>query len=73
MSIYNKTIVQMIKNKMNDGLAKLDEKHHLLFKRMYSPDNLDRSLEDIVANFPPDKLDNAYDQIERTLIKLGRV
>lgn len=49
------------------GLAKCNNKQILLFKRMYSPNNLDADINSIVDNMPEDKLDWAMQQVQRTL------
>ena len=39
----------------------------MLFKRMYSPNNLDLDIEDIVDSMPEDRLDWAMTQVYKTL------
>ena len=55
-----------------DGLNKLTPEHHLLFRRMYSPWELEKPLEDVVRDLPEDRLDWALKQIERTLDKIKK-
>lgn len=54
---------------LKESLKKCNEAQIKLFKRMYSYDNLGRSIEDVVDNIPSEKLDWAMQQVSRTLNK----
>ena len=54
---------------LKKGLAQCNEAQQTLFKRMYSHDNLEASIDDVVDNVPLDRLDHAMQQVERTLSK----
>jgi hypothetical protein len=54
---------------LKDSLALCSEAQQLLFKRMYSHENLDLSIDEVINNIPSDKLDWAMKQVERTLAK----
>jgi hypothetical protein len=55
---------------MKDGLAKLPEKNHDIFRRMYSHKDLEKDINQIVDDLPEDKLDWAMMQIQRSVDKL---
>jgi len=55
------------KLRIKKGLEKLDKGCHSLFKRMYSHDNLERDINEVVDRIPDNKLDNALSQVERTI------
>lgn len=65
----NDSIIEFARDSIKQGLAQLEEKHHTLFKRMYSHDDLSRDIYDVVDAIPVEKLDNALSQVERTLKK----
>lgn len=50
-----------------EGLKRCTEPQQLLFKRMYSHNNLDATIEEVVTKISTVKLDHAYTQVERTL------
>ena len=49
------------------NIAICSNKAKLLFKRMYSHDNLDKKLNDIIDDMPDDKLSWAMTQLQNTL------
>jgi len=51
------------------GLIQLPESNQLFFKRMYSHDNLEADISDVVKAMPEDKLDWAMQQVQRSLDK----
>ena len=65
----NETMEQFARNKILEGLNALESRHHLLFRRMYSHDDLNRSLDDVVSRIPLDRLSLALTQIENTAKK----
>lgn len=65
----NETLIKNTRDLLKESLAKCDDKQQLMFKRMYSHQNLDISINDAVDNMPSDKLEWALSQVERTLAK----
>lgn len=63
----NKTVVRFMREQIKKGLDKLEDKHRLFFKRMYSQAIMSKSINDIIDNMPEQKLDWALTQIENTL------
>ena len=62
-----KSTENIIKQQIKDGLSLLEEKHLTLFRRMYAPEQLDNSIDDIVDQMPVEKLKHALFQIENTI------
>lgn len=56
-----------IRQEIKAGLAVLFERHHMLFKRMYSPDDLDADINDVVDFMPRDKLAWALMQVNNSI------
>ncbi len=67
----NDQLQEFAKTQLKDGLAKLPENSRMLFKRMYSHDDLSAYIDDIVDVMPEDKLDWAMQQVQRSLDKLA--
>ena len=65
----NNQIQDFARQTLKDGLSQLPEDSQLLFKRMYSHENLEASINDVVDSMPEDKLDWAMQQVERSLAK----
>ncbi len=65
----NKDTQEHIRNKIRAGLAQLDTSNRLIFKRMYARGNLDASIKETVDAVPPEKLDWAMQQVQRSLDK----
>lgn len=65
----NNQLQNFARNNLKEGLAKLPESNQMLFKRMYSHDDLTRDINEVVDLIPEDKLDWAMQQVENTLIK----
>ncbi len=61
------TISDFTRTKIKEGLAKLNDKHQLLFKRMYSHNNLELPIDEVVDNMPSDRLSWALEQVETTI------
>ena len=51
------------------GLLQCTDPQKLLFRRMYSHKNLEKTIDDVVDAMPAEKLENALDQVERTVVK----
>jgi hypothetical protein len=54
---------------LKEGLAQCSNGEQLSFKRMYSHNNLDMPIDEVIDNMEPDRLDWAMDQVRRTLDK----
>ena len=67
--MQNETLKFAAKNILKNLLSQCTEGQQMLFKRMYSHNNLDLSINDVVDNMDPDKMDWAISQCERTLNK----
>lgn len=65
----NKTIEKYAREQIKSGLNQLEEECQMLFKRMYSHNDLKKSIEKVVDDMPTDKLNWALSQIENTLAK----
>ncbi len=52
---------------LKDLLSQCTEDQQMLFKRMYSHDNLERDINDAVDQMPDDKVNWAISQCERTV------
>ena len=65
----NKQMQDFARQTLKDGLTELPAPWQLMFKRMYSHNNLDANIDDVVDNIPEDELDRAMQQVERTLAK----
>lgn len=71
----NKTLERFARQQIKEGLAKLSEEEHRVFKLMYARDHGRRSVEDAVAmpindvvdQMPVDQLDWALTQTENSL------
>jgi len=55
------------KEKLKIQLAECTEGERLVFKRMYSPNNLELPINDIVYQMKNNKLDWAIKQVEQTI------
>ena len=66
----NNQMQEFAKKTLKEGLAQLPDDWQMMFKRMYSHDNLDTPISDVVDNMPDDKLDWAMRQVENTLKKV---
>ena len=65
----NEDLLIFAKTKLIDGLKKCNKDQQFLFKRMYSHDNLDREIEDVVDLMDHEKIDWAMQQVQRTVLK----
>ncbi len=73
--MMNEQLRDFARMTLKDGLAKLEPKHHVIFKRMYARNNGERSIEDalamdindVVDEIPDEKLDHAMQQVQRSL------
>ena len=69
----NNTLSNFARVQLKEGLAKLGEKEHIMFKRIYSHGNLELDINEVVNKIPEEKLDWAMQQVENTLKKRGLV
>lgn len=65
----NKQLQAFARTELKEGLARLPEKQQLFFKRLYSHQNLEANINDVVNAMPVDKLDWAMQQVQRSLDK----
>lgn len=68
----NGSLQEFARNEIKSGLAKLSESNQVFFKRMYSHNNPDADINDVVDGMPEEKLDWAMQQIQRTLEKQSK-
>lgn len=69
----NEQLQNLARIELKSGLSKCTAAEQLLFKRMYSPKNIDLPIDQVVDNMPADRLDWAMQQVQNTLLKFGRV
>lgn len=67
----NEELQQYARKCLKEKIITLSEAHQLLFKQMYSHNNLDLSIEEVIDNMNESKLDWAMKQVENTLKKLA--
>ena len=63
----NDQLQKFARQTLKDGLAQLPKKNQLLFKRMYSHDDLEAPINDVVDKIGADNLDWAMQQVQRTI------
>jgi len=63
----NKAFVEIARELIKINLALSTEDYRIMFKKMYSHDNLSRDINEVVDNMPVDKLDWAMQQIQRSI------
>ena len=62
-------IREHVNSLIEEGLQKCSDRQVDLFRRMYSPNNVDAPLSDIVRKIPDGKCENAWDQVKCTVVK----
>jgi hypothetical protein len=65
----NPTLISAARIILKDLLSKCTEDQQMLFKRMYSHQNLELPINDAVDQMDPDKMDWAITQCEQTVNK----
>ena len=65
----NNKLEAFARNYLKENLVKCTTEEQKMFKRMYSHNNLEKPINEIVDELHVAKLDNAMKQIERTLAK----
>ncbi|GAG27182.1 unnamed protein product [marine sediment metagenome] len=68
----NDAIQEFARTQLKEMLAQCTEAQQLLFKRMYSHNDLSLDICVVVDNMPEDKLDWAMQQCQRTLDKASK-
>ena len=68
----NEQLEKHAREQLKEGLAELPESWQLMFKRMYSHNNLELPINEVVDNMDVDKLDNALRQVKNSIDKLAR-
>lgn len=68
----NKSISDFTRQQIKEGLKQLPDNWQMMFKRMYSHNNLDCDIVTVVNNMPDEKLDWALSQVENSLKKIGK-
>jgi len=63
----NVNVEKYMRTEIKSQLASCNEKRQQMFKRMYSHDDLTKSIDEVVDSMPVEKLDLALTQVERTL------
>lgn len=65
----NHTLEVFARQSILDGLLQLTEFQRRIFMLLYSHENLDADIKDVVREMPVEKLDWAMKQVEGTLLK----
>ena len=63
----NKTLRDFANSELKKNLGQCTDEQQLLFKRMYSHNNLEKNINDVVDNLPDERISWAMEQVERTL------
>ena len=66
----NNKLQQFARNSLKVSLMILTKEHQMLFKRMYSPEDLDADINDVVDRLNDKDLDWAMQQVQRSLDRL---
>ena len=67
----NKEIKDFARIKIKEGLKVLPEGHQDMFRRMYSYENLDRPIDEIVDSISVERLNMALTQVNNSLNKMS--
>ncbi len=59
----NDSLQRCAREELKRGLAQLPERHHHVFKLMYSHKNLNKPINNVVDDMPWEKLDWAMQQV----------
>lgn len=65
----NNELEEFARKQILAGLRQLPESNRVIFKRMYSPEDLDADIEAVVTAMPAERLDWAMQQVSRSLAK----
>ena len=66
----NKAVIEFMRSEIKAGLKELPEGWQLLFKRMYSHQNLEKPIDKVVDDMPEEKLNWALTQVQNSIAKL---
>ena len=69
--IMTATAEKFYRDQILKGLKQLTHEHCEVFKRMYSPQDLEAPIENVVEEMPTERLFWALQQVENTLKKGG--
>lgn len=65
----NNELQAFARTSLKEGLSQLNEKQQAFFKRMYAQGGMDLDINAVVDKIPHQKLDNAMEQVRRSLEK----
>ncbi len=65
----NEQLQHFARQSIITGLSQLQEKHRVVFRKMYAGGKLDVPIVDVVIGIPDEKLDWAMEQVKRTIDK----
>ena len=65
--MQNKTYIEMGRTYLKELLAQCSESQQMIFKRMYSHNDLEKNINQVVDDLDPNKIDWAISQCERTI------
>ena len=68
----NKTIADFTRTQIKKGLSQLPSEWVHKFKQMYSHNDLNANIDNVVDNLHPDRLDWALTQVENSILKLKK-
>lgn len=66
----NSQLAAYAREKIKEGLGDLSEGHRMVFKRLYSHNNIEMPINDVIKNMPDEKLNWALTQVQNSLNKL---
>lgn len=69
----NNKVSNFTREEIKQGLKQLPESWQLMFKRMYSHENINLDIDAVVDNMPDEKIDLALTQVENSLSKLKKL
>ncbi len=69
----NNKVSNFTREEIKQGLKQLPESWQLMFKRMYSHENINMDIDAVVDNMPDEKIDLALTQVENSLSKLKKL
>ena len=69
----NQQLQDYARAEIKRGLSKLPEKCELMFKRMYSHEDLTKDINVVVDEMPEDKLNWAMEQVQNSIDKCNRL
>lgn len=69
----NNKVSNFTREEIKQGLKQLPESWQLMFKSMYSHENINLDIDAVVDNMPDEKIDWALTQVENSLSKLKKL